>query len=671
MSPALPQLRLVPLHRRAFEDRALMAPLDAPDLTLGGLLREHPALCLRPLTAEELNLPVAAFRYAFATPTADTTLYLPPGVTLGGGNGVAVTPPAEPEEPGEHLDEPAVAEEPPVGQVHPRRLSERDAVLVAHRDEIDQAAAYLESGLSVLVQCEKLLVEYLAREMAVRSDRRPRMVELTADAEAPPVPQLGGMGGNRRSQLVAALQQTVGEARDGDVVVVPHLDLLAGGSDASLTSEARDLTDLLYERSGVVLLGFTDPSLTVPDVLAKRFAVRVPIDVLPRTVRAADGTEIPVGHALVTGDEAALFAGFDADALYQNVAGMNAVRLRHGVRFAYHKHHTATDPAPTFDLLLHELRVFKASTSSDAFDVPTTTFDDIGGYDEVKTELRRAVRIVGGKVDVPENLRSDLVPRGFIFFGPPGTGKTLFAKAVARELGGTILVVSGPEITDKYVGESERKVRDIFAQARRNAPAVVVFDEFDSIAAQRTGRDDGGSRAGNAIVAQLLTELDGFRPATPVVIIGTTNRLDLIDEALLRPSRFRPIGIGLPQTAEARAEIARRHARHFGYDLGDELLGLIARATDGMNGDEIGSLFRDAKFDEIVGSGRPADPRRFGRLVGTLLGNRQQRTIDRARQPSRPDPERSATLLTWDTTTDPSTRDAFTPDVPTSRGTDA
>src|SRR5215208_962862 len=107
--------------------------------------------------------------------------------------------------------------------------------------------------------------------------------------------------------------------------------------------------------------------------------------------------------------------------------------------------------------------------------------------------------LVAGPIEgISERQRGDLIPRGFIFHGPPGTGKTLFAKAIANKLNATIQVVSGPEITDMYVGESERKVRELFAAARRNAPAVLVFDEFDSIATRRSGRDDGGSRAGNA-----------------------------------------------------------------------------------------------------------------------------------------------------------------------------
>lgn len=621
MTRGKPQVRVVPMDRRKFEDAVVLAP---DELTLRALLTEHPALTIEPVADYMLDLRVAglSFRYADAVP--GIPLHVPFAGALAGVGATDAQPSPTPPD-GEVVIEPS----PAVGSDHPEQLSENDAALIAHEHEIRQVGAYLKSGLSVLVQCEKVLVEYVAKPMAGASGLVRRMVEIAT----PGPPE---QGANRRSKLVDALQQAITGAEDGQVVVVPHLDLLAGGSDASLTTEARDLTDLLYERSGCVVLGFTDPSLRVPDVLAKRFAVRVSLDVLPRTVVTSDGQEVATARKLVTRAEAKLFAEFDAEALYQNVAGMNAVRLRNGIRYAYHKHEQPEGPAPSFETLLHELRVFKASTSTDAFEVPDTDFTHIGGYPEVKRELLSAIEIVGGAADIPERMRRDLVPRGFIFHGPPGTGKTLFAKAVAKELGGTILVVSGPEITDKYVGESERKVRDLFAQARRNAPAVVVFDEFDSIAGQRSGRDDGGSRAGNAIVAQLLTELDGFRPATPVLIIGTTNRLDLIDEALLRPSRFRPIGIGLP-TPEARREIAAWHAGHFGYtDLEPALIDGIARATEGMNGDEIGSVFRDARFDELVGSRVPADAYRFGKLVGALLQTRQRRDLARAKQPIRP-----------------------------------
>lgn len=626
------RLTLVSTTPQELRDRYLMAPVDDPNLTLGQLLEEFPALSLTELGEDHLRLPLSRVLMDVLDqpPVVGTPLYLPPGVTLGALPGRAEDADARAPSP---LPEPQDRTVAPAGG-HPERLSEREAVLIAHDVEISRAAAYLESGLSVLIRCEKLLVEHLAAEIAGRSGRAQQTVRLAENGAEAAVH--GGFGPGRRAELLAMLHTAVTDAPPEDVVIVPHLDLLAGGSDAALTAEARELTDVLYERSERVLLAFTDPSLVVPEVLAGRFGVRLALDILPREVETADSRRVPLGQALITQAEAELFSDFDPADLYKHVAGMNAVRLRHAVRFAYH-HHVGPDGSqepgrrPTFADLLQELRIFKARTSS-AFEVPNVSLKEaIGGYQEVKDELQRALDIVGGAADLPKELRHDLVPRGFIFHGPPGTGKTLFAKAVASELGATILVVSGPEVTDMYVGESERKVRDLFAEARRNAPAVIVFDEFDSIAAQRTGRDDGGSRAGNAVVAQLLTELDGFRPEVPVLIIGTTNRIDLIDDALLRPSRFRPIKIDLPDHP-ARIAIAQVHAKHFGVAVRPALLRRLATATEGMNGDEIRSVFRDARAEELVGGRGAPDARRLGELVGELRRARQQRDLDRAQQ---------------------------------------
>jgi transitional endoplasmic reticulum ATPase len=605
-------MRFLPFQPQAFQDRWTLAGIDEPDLTVGSLLGDLPALSAVPLNEDHLRLRVGQVLLELIEPDAALPLYLPPGLVLGDATvAQASGRSADDEGDGAGGSAPGAAAQPgPVAVVragtdHPRELTERQAVLIAHDQEVTRAAAYLESGLSVLIRCEKLLVEHLAAEIAGRSGRPARTIRASGTA----APDLPGLTASRRAEALAAMQAAVLQAAPGDVLVVPYLDLLAGSTDTALSSEARELTEMLYERAEGVLLGFIDPSLSVPEVLANRFAIRLAVDILPREVDSADGGRVPIGRALVTQEEADLFEGYDASTLYKHVAGLNAVRLRHALRFAYHQHtdsrpngDDAGKARPTFADLLHEVRVFKARTS-ESFEVPNVRFDDIGGYAAVKQELRQALTIVGGAAELPERLRHDLVPRGFIFHGPPGTGKTLFAKAIASSLDATLLVVSGPEITDMYVGESERKVRELFAEARRNAPAVVVFDEFDSIAAQRSGRDDGGSRAGNAIVAQLLTELDGFRPEVPVLIIGTTNRIDLIDEALLRPSRFRPIRIDLPDAA-ARLEIARVHAAHFGVPVTPGLLRGIAAAAEGLNGDDIRSIFRDGRADELVGSRR-------------------------------------------------------------------
>ncbi|NEO73338.1 ATP-binding protein, partial [Moorena sp. SIO3H5] len=335
-----------------------------------------------------------------------------------------------------------------------------------------------------------------------------------------------------------------------------------------------------------------------------------------RTVVYPNGEEKSIGRALVTADEAAHFQDFDPEGLYKNVAGMNPIRLRHAIKYAVQEQ-AGTEKVPV-TRLYQAIRAFKAQTSVN-FEVPDVTFANIGGYEQVKGELNKAIRLMTGSYDLPnEQLRRELIPRGFIFHGPPGTGKTLFAKAIANQLNATIQVVSGPEVTDMYVGESERKVRELFAEARRNAPAVLVFDEFDSIATKRSGRDDGGTRAGNAIVAQILTEMDGFRPDVPMLVIGTTNRLDIIDEALLRPSRFKAIAIGRPNL-RARRAIAQVHAQHFNIELSSELLELIATETEGMSGDDIRSIFRDAYVGlHCEKPPRPVDAHRLGELVGLL-----------------------------------------------------
>ena len=223
--------------------------------------------------------------------------------------------------------------------------------------------------------------------------------------------------------------------------------------------------------------------------------------------------------------------------------------------------------------------------------------------------------------------------RGFIFHGPPGTGKTLFAKAIANAMNATIQMVSGPEIMDMWVGKSESNLRRLFTVARRNAPAVIFFDEFDSIASQRSGSADGGSRASNAVVAQLLTELDGFRADQDLLVIGTTNRLDIIDEALLRPSRFQPIHIPLPDKA-ARRKIAAIHARTFDAPVPDlYLLDLIAEHTDQFNGDEIRAIFQE--IARMARRGEPVSAETYGVQIGLVRKRRDERLISHIGGPHR------------------------------------
>jgi SpoVK/Ycf46/Vps4 family AAA+-type ATPase len=296
---------------------------------------------------------------------------------------------------------------------------------------------------------------------------------------------------------------------------------------------------------------------------------------------------------LLTRHERECFDKYEAEGLYKNVSGLNAIQFRNAMKYV------AAEKAPRTPAvdIYRSIRQFKRSTS-DEIEIPDTQFDDIGGYEHIKQQLGRIITLLAGPIaGISEKQRAQLIPRGFVFHGPPGTGKTLFAKAIANELNATIQMISGPEIMDKYVGQSEDNLRRIFATARRNAPAVVFFDEFDSIASQRSNYSDGGARANNAVVAQLLTELDGFRQDQTVLVIGTTNRIDIIDEALLRPSRLRPIEISNPDLI-ARRSVADIHARNFGID--QQLQTLYRLAAEACSGaaptKQVSDAFREKLF---------------------------------------------------------------------------
>ncbi|MDQ0598172.1 transitional endoplasmic reticulum ATPase [Streptomyces canus] len=529
-------------------------------------------------------------------------------------------------------DAEAAPQEPEYRHPQPEQLHEAESTVLAYGRDIAQVSSLLRAGLSVLVVAEKPVVPHLWREMAIRAGLRAEVLEdaeeLQDAQEASPreqPPDLIPVQQNPRQRLLARLRELIRGLNDDQVLVVQHLDLLAGGSDGSLSAEAREVTELLHGAPERVMLAFAAPSLSVPEVLAERFSTRVSITGVPRTVWFRDDDEEqPLGRALVTVSEAARYDRYDPIEFYKHVAGMNPVLLRQAMRYAMSVH--LDHEAPSARDLYATIRAFKAQMSSN-FEVPDVSFDDIAGYDEVKEQIQRAIDIVIGHHRLPpeyDHLRTKLIPRGFIFHGPPGTGKTLFAKAIANRMNATILVVSGPEIMGTYVGESERNVREIFAEARRNAPSVVVFDEFDSIASRRSDHSDGGSRAGNAVVAQILTEMDGFRPEVPTLVIGTTNRLNLIDEALLRPSRFETISIDVPND-EARLKMISLHARKFGIDVSGGVDELIAAALKGRNGDDIHSVFRDA-FVAAHFQDPPVSPtpEQLGQIVGQLQRTRRQ-----------------------------------------------
>jgi len=183
-------------------------------------------------------------------------------------------------------------------------------------------------------------------------------------------------------------------------------------------------------------------------------------------------------------------------------------------------------------------------------------------------------------------------PKGVLLYGPPGTGKTLLARAVATESGANFISIKGPEVFSKWVGESEKRVREIFKRAKQVAPTIIFFDEIDAIAPRRGG-SDSGTRVTENVVSMILTEMSGLEDLHNVVVVAATNRPDMIDPALMRPGRFdRQILVPAPDPG-ARKEILRIHTREM--PLGKDVnLDKFVKETDGFSGADLEALAREA-----------------------------------------------------------------------------
>ena len=225
-------------------------------------------------------------------------------------------------------------------------------------------------------------------------------------------------------------------------------------------------------------------------------------------------------------------------------------------------------------------------------EVPTVTWKDIGGLDKVKQELQETVSY---PVEHPEKfLKYGLSPsKGVLFYGPPGTGKTLLAKAIAHECQANFISIKGPELLTMWFGESEANVRDVFDKARAAAPCVMFFDELDSIAKARGGSSGDAGGAGDRVINQILTEMDGMNSKKNVFVIGATNRPEQIDPALLRPGRLdQLIYIPLPNEA-SRLDILRATLNHSPVSPRVDL-GFLAKHTHGFSGADLSEICQRA-----------------------------------------------------------------------------
>ncbi|EGC39638.1 hypothetical protein DICPUDRAFT_147573 [Dictyostelium purpureum] len=243
------------------------------------------------------------------------------------------------------------------------------------------------------------------------------------------------------------------------------------------------------------------------------------------------------------------------------------------------------------DMLLALNQVKPSSMREVVVEIPKVYWNDIGGQEHIKQKLKEAIE---WPLKHPESfIRMGIKPpKGILLYGPPGCSKTLLAKALATESGLNFIAVKGPELLSKWVGESERAVRDIFKKARQNAPSILFFDEIDGLAISRSGE---GSGAVERVVSQLLTEMDGIQPLTNVTIIGATNRPDIIDKAILRAGRIDRILYISPPDFDARKEIFNIHLKKVPHS-NDINVEELSNLTDGYSGAEVTSICREASI---------------------------------------------------------------------------
>lgn len=327
-----------------------------------------------------------------------------------------------------------------------------------------------------------------------------------------------------------------------------------------------------------------DPSLRAPDLLALQLAIPLPDAAMRREQLAVLTRAMPLADDVRLDDVAGRTPGFVA-------ADLAALAREAGVRAALRQKVNASSVSVSMVDFEAALEVVRPTSMADStLELAKITLDDVGDLADVKQVLTESVL---WPLTYPDTFARLGVqpPRGVLLYGPPGCGKTYLVKAVAGTGKANVLSVKGAELLSKWVGESERAVRELFRRAREAAPTLVFLDEVDALAPVRGQASDGGTT--DRVVASLLTELDGVEPLRNVVVVGATNRPDLVDPALLRPGRLERLVFVPPPDATARGEILRAAAR--GVPLAADVdLDALAGAVEGFSAADCAALIREA-----------------------------------------------------------------------------
>ncbi|MFP3213619.1 MAG: CDC48 family AAA ATPase [Nitrososphaeria archaeon] len=397
--------------------------------------------------------------------------------------------------------------------------------------------------------------------------------------------------------------------------IAPKRDEVTGEVERRVVSQLLTLMDGLETRGKVIVIGATnrpnaiDPALRRPGRFDREIELKVPdkqgrleiLQIHTRNMPLAEDVDLEKIASQTHG-----FVGADLEYLAKEAAMKALKRVLPKINLEEERipAEVLNEIKVTMQDFLDALKEITPSAMREVYlETPDVKWSDIGGLEEVKTELREAVEWPLKFPEVYKRLNYK-IPKGILLYGPPGTGKTLLAKAVATESEANFISVRGPELLSKWVGESERAVREIFRKARQAAPCIIFFDEIDALAPIRGYATDSGVT--ERVVSQLLTELDGIQPLHGVVVIASTNRIDMIDPALLRAGRFdKLIYVPMPDK-QARIEILKIHTRGVplctrneainGFCNESDIVNLekIAEATEGFSGADLESVVNTA-----------------------------------------------------------------------------
>ncbi|MGE5781557.1 MAG: CDC48 family AAA ATPase [Nitrososphaerales archaeon] len=381
--------------------------------------------------------------------------------------------------------------------------------------------------------------------------------------------------------------------------IAPNRDEVSGEVERRIVAQLLSLMDGMSSRGKVVVIGATnrvnaiDPALRRPGRFDREIEIGVPdkegrfeiLQIHTRGMPLSKDVDLEKLASMSHG-----FVGADLHALAKEAAMRSLRKVLPEIDLA-----TESIPSETLKKIvvtmqdfLEVIKEMEPSALREVFvEVPDVKWDDIGGLTAIKQELQEAVEWPL-KYQGLFNHTDATPPKGVLLYGPPGTGKTLIAKAAANESEANFISIKGPELLSKWVGESEKGVREVFRKARQAAPCLIFFDEIDAITPARGGAGSD-SHVTERVISQLLTELDGLEILTNVVVIASTNRPDIIDPALLRPGRFDRLLYVAPPDDESRTQIFIIHTKK--KPLADDVkIKDLVEKTKGYTGADIAAL---------------------------------------------------------------------------------